>query len=471
MRPAMMSRRDHLRFLGTSATALAGSAAGVLPLGNNAAFGAEPALGPQSAEEQADRERRMKWWHEARFGMFIHWGLYAVIGQHEWAMEVEGIPVAQYQQLAKHFTPKPHAAREWAKLAKRAGQKYMVMTSKHHEGFCNFDSKLTNYCAPKQACGRDLVAEFVEAARAEGLRVGFYYSLMDWHHPDGARCLTDEAARVRFVEYTHGLIRELMTQYGKIDILWYDVDWPLSAEQWESEKMNKMVFQLQPDIIVNNRNGLPGDFTTPEQRIEAAKAGRAWETCMTMNDSWGYQKADNNWKSPETIVRNLITCARDTGNYLLNIGPKADGSIPEDSVRILTEVGKWMDKNGPTIYESETCKARGHIYASYTRKGNTLYMHIHNWPGATLASNWLEFFNPPCVVAIGGLRAKVQSARLYASGKPVTFDQGDQYVRFTGLPLVAPDSPVTTLAIECDAEPAIDGSDVRKFRKREGVGM
>jgi alpha-L-fucosidase len=272
----------------------------------------------------------MKWWHEARFGMFIHWGLYSVIGQHEWAMEVEGIPVAQYQQLAKHFTPKPHAAREWAKLAKRAGQKYMVMTTKHHEGFCHFNSKLTNYCAPQQACGRDLVEEFVEAARAEGLRVGFYYSLMDWHHPDGTRCLTDEAARARFVEYTHGLVRELMTQYGKIDILWYDVDWPLSPEQWESEKMNKMVFQLQPDIIVNNRNGLPGDFTTPEQHIEAAKAGRAWETCMTMNESWGYQKADNDWKTPETIVSNLATCAHDTGNYLLNIGPNADGSVPEE---------------------------------------------------------------------------------------------------------------------------------------------
>jgi len=472
MRPPKMSRRDHLRVLGTGATALAGSAAGVLPWAGNTVFGAEPAaMADESAEVLADRERRMKWWHAARFGMFIHWGLYAVIGQGVGPLEGEGIPVAQYQQLAKHFTPQPHAAREWARLAKRAGQKYMVMTSKHHEGFCNFESKLTNYCAPKQACGRDLVAEFVEAARAEGLRVGFYYSLMDWHHPDGWRCATDEAARVRFVEYTHGLVRELMTQYGKIDILWYDMDWPLNAEQWESEKMNKMVFQLQPDIIVNNRNGLPGDFTTPEQNIEAAKAGRAWEACMTMNGSWGYEKADNNWKSPETIVRNLITCARDTGNYLLNIGPKADGSIPEGSVRVLTEVGKWMDKNGPTIYESEPCEATGHPYASYTRKGNTLYMHIHDWPGETLALNWLEFFNPPCVVAIGGLNAKVKSARLYASGKPVTFEQGDQYVRFTGLPIEAPDSPVTTLAIECDSEPAIDAVDFRKNRKREGVGM
>ena len=167
----------------------------------------------------------------------------------------------------------------------------------------------------------------------------------------------------------------------------------------------------------------------------------------------------------------IVTGPLNLVNTRLNIGPKADGSVPEESVRVLTEVGKWMDKNGPTIYESEPCAAGGHVYASYTRKGNTLYMHIHNWPGQTLASNWLEFFNPSCVAAIGGLRAKVQSARLSASGKPVTFEQGDQYVRFTGLPLEAPDSPVTTLAIECDAELVVEGSDVRKFRKREGAGI
>src|SRR5580698_8975566 len=203
MRRPTISRRDHLRFLGTGATTLAGSAATVLNFGGSAAFGQQAEVSsPESADVLADRERRMKWWHEAKFGMFIHWGLYSVIGQHEWAMEVEGIPVGQYELLTKHFTPKPHAAREWARLAKRAGQKYMVMTTKHHEGFCNFDTKLTNYCSPRQACGRDLVAEFVEAARAEGLRVGFYYSLMDWHHPDGVQCLTDEAARARFVEYS-----------------------------------------------------------------------------------------------------------------------------------------------------------------------------------------------------------------------------------------------------------------------------
>jgi alpha-L-fucosidase len=389
---------------------------------------------------EADRAARMKWWHEARFGMFIHWGLYSVLGRHEWVMENEGIPVAEYEQLAKRFKPKPNAARDWAKLAKAAGQKYMVMTTKHHEGFCHFDSKLTDYCAPKQGPGRDLVKEYVEAARAEGLRVGFYYSLMDWHHPDGSRCAHDEAARRRFVDYIHGQIRELLTNYGKVDILWYDVPSPLDAKGWESEKMNEMVFKLQPEIIVNNRNKLEGDFATPEQKIEASKT--AWESCMTMNDSWGYQRADDAWKTPKTIVRNLITCAHDTGNYLLNIGPKPDGSIPEESVRIMTSVGKWMEKSGKSIYDTDVCNPRRSNYASFTRKGNTLYMHVHFWPGET--------------VTLGGLQNQVKSAQLLASGKPVKFEQDKFRVRFTGLPDKAPDDPVTTVAIECDGEPKQD---------------
>jgi alpha-L-fucosidase len=324
------------------------------------------------------------------------------------------------------------------------------MTTKHHEGFCHFDSKLTNYCAPKQGPGRDLVKEYVEAARGEGMRVGFYYSLMDWHHPDGARCATDEAARRRFVDYIHGQIHELLSNYGKIDVLWYDVSWPLDAAGWESEKMNAMVFQLQPEIIVNNRNALQGDFATPEQRITADQ--RAWESCMTMNDSWGYQRADDNWKSPKTIVRNLVTCAHDTGNYMLNIGPRADGSIPEESVAILTKVGKWMGSNGQAIYQSEKCQPNRSAFASFSRKGNTLYMHIYFWPGST--------------VALGGLRNKVRSAKLAASGKEVKFDQDDFRIRFTGLPEKAPDEPVTTLAIECDSEPHQDNLYVRRERPR-----
>ncbi len=461
-----ISRRDSLKILGTGAATVAGG------LGNWASAKAHAApLPEESSDVVRDRERRMKWWHDAKFGMFIHWGLYSVIGQHEWAMELEGIPIPQYELLAKHFKPEPNAARAWARLARLAGQKYMVMTTKHHEGFCNFETKLTDYCAPKQGPGRDLVAEYVEAARSEGLRVGFYYSLMDWHHPDGARCATDEAARQRFVDYTHGLVRELMTNYGKIDILWYDVDWPLNAEQWESKKMNEMVFKLQPDIIVNNRNGLPGDFSTPEQHIQAAQGGRAWEACMTMNDSWGYQKADDAWKSPKTIVRNLITCANGGGNYLLNIGPKPDGSIPEESVRILTDVGRWMDRNGPTIYQSEPMHGYGTPMASLTRKGNTLYVHVYFWPDSTPAAEWLSFFKPPTVVAIGGLRTRVKSARLLASGKKVDFRQDDISVEFTGLPTEAPDSPVSVIEAECESLPEVEGDYVREHRERHQVGV
>jgi len=403
----------------------------------------------------ANRVERMKWWKAARFGMFIHFGVYSTIGRHEWVMEDEGIPLSEYVPHAATFRPQAGSAREWARLAKQAGMKYMVMTTKHHEGFCNFDTKLTNYCATKQGPGHDLVRGYVEAARAEGLRFGFYYSLMDWHHPDGARSATDADARKRFVDYTHGLIRELMTNYGKVDVLWYDVAWPLDADGWESVRMNEMVFQLQPEIIVNNRNKLPGDFSTPEQHITAETGGRAWEACMTLNDSWGYQAADDNWKSSKTVIRNLISCARDSGNYLLNIGPTGDGSIPEPSVRILREVGDWMAVNGHTIYDSDPCQVRRSNYASFTRIGNTLYMHVHFWPG--------EY------VAISGLMTKVKSAKLIKTGENVSFKQDEFRVRFTDLPRKAPDSPLTTIAIECESEPAQDTDFVRKNRPRLGV--
>jgi alpha-L-fucosidase len=403
----------------------------------------------------ANRLERMKWWKAARFGMFIHFGVYSTIGRHEWVMEDEAIPVSEYAPHAAPFQPRPGSPRAWARLAKQAGMKYMVMTTKHHEGFCNFDTKLTDYCAPKRGPGRDLVHEYVEAARAEGLRLGFYYSLMDWHHPDGALCATNEDSRKRFVDYTHGLIHDLMSNYGKIDVLWYDVAWPLDANGWESTRMNEMVFRLQPEIIVNNRNKLPGDFSTPEQHIVAETGDRAWEACMTLNDSWGYQAADDSWKTSKTVIRNLITCVRDSGNYLLNIGPKGDGSISEPSVRVLREVGVWMSVNGRSIYESDNCQVRHSDYASFTRIGNTLYMHVHFWPG--------EY------VAISGLTTKVISAKLVKTGEPVPFKQDDFRVRFTDLPVEAPDYPITTIAIECASEPRQDTDNVRKNKPRMGV--
>jgi alpha-L-fucosidase len=441
----------------------AGASLAVLASGHSAAASsaqqsvmpADTSAAQEPSPGEANRAARMQWWHVAKFGMFIHFGVYSQIARSEWAMVREAIPITEYTPHARLFTPLADCPRIWAKLAKRAGMKYMVMTTKHHEGFCNFDTKLTKYSAPHQGPGRDIVREYVEAARAEDLRVGFYYSLMDWHHPDGAICATDEAARKRFVEYTHGLIRELMTNYGKVDILWYDGDWPLDANGWESVRMNQMVYQLQPQIVVNNRNRISSDFSTPEQHIRAETGGRAWEACMTINESWGYQRADNAWKNSSTIVRNLISCARGGGNYLLNVGPRPDGSIPEPSVQVLTETGQWLETNGEAIYESEICTVGDCDYASFTRKGNTLYMHVHFWQQDYLA--------------ISGLKTKAKSARILKTGQQLAIAQSRFQTRITGLPLDAPDFPVTTLIIECESEPTQDTMAVRREMPREGV--
>jgi alpha-L-fucosidase len=470
-----ISRRSLLKQLG-SAAALASSAYGMgLPHGSPMiGQTSNPQIPPSDAaqtKQAATRAQRMAWWHAAKFGMFIHWGLYSVIGQHEWALEQQGVPIPQYEILAKHFHPKPNAARDWARLAKRAGQKYMVMTTKHHEGFCMWDTKLTDYCATKQGPGRDLVREYVEAARAEGLRVGFYYSLMDWHHPDGARCKTDEEARKRFVEYTHGLIRELLTNYGKIDVLWYDVSWPLTPEGWESQRMNEMVFELQPEIIVNNRNGLEGDFATPEQHIQASEGGRAWEACMTLNDSWGFNRADDSWKTPKVVVNNLATCAQGGGNYLLNIGPQPDGSVPEPSIAVLEPVGAWLERNGKSIYETERGDFRATSGSNFTRKGNTMYVHQRFWPGHTPAAEWVPFYKPEVVIGIGGVKTKVKSARLLKTGQNVQFRQDDYSLQLIGLPLQAPDSPVTVIEVECEGEPSVDHYSIRPTWPRYKVGI
>lgn len=278
------------------------------------------------------------------------------------------------------------------------------------------------------------------------------------------------------MDYTHGLIRELLTNYGKIDVLWYDVDWPLTPEQWESERMNRMVFELQPEIIVNNRNGLPGDFAKPEQRIEASEGGRAWESCMTMNDSWGFQRADDAWKSPKTIARKLVQCSRDGGNYLLNIGPKADGTIPRESLEILTEVGRWMETSGVTIYGSAVCQVRRSEYATFTRKGNTLYMHVYFWPKSSPVTTVGVAKSDSAGVAmsdlaIAGLRCKVRSARFLKSGVAIEVRQDELRTHLVGLPMDAPDAPMTTIALECDAEPMQDTDFVRVHRLRERVGM
>ena len=423
----------------------------------------------ESHEQIASRARRLAWWREAKFGMFIHWGLYSVIGHQEWVMESEGVPIPQYEILAKHFTPKPDAARDWARLAKRAGQKYMVMTAKHHEGFCMWDTKLTDYNAVQQGPKRDLVREFVDAARAEGLRVGLYYSLMDWHHPDGIRCATDPVARTRFVDYTHGLIRELTTNYGKIDILWYDVDQPLTPEQWRAEEMNRMVFSLQPDIIVNNRNGLPGDFSTPEHRSRPTIG--AWETCDTMNLGWGYQKNDSEWKSPKTHRQRPRHLRAQRGQLPLNIGPMPDGAVPEESVRVLDQVGAWL---APTAKPSTA-----RTVAPPSALATTTTSHAKETPSTSTSTS-----GPPARRPRSGSASTSRNRRRRrrcpskSSLRPRPQDLGDpsssrrtRQRSVYRLPATAPDDPVTVLAVECDVAPVVDHHSIRPVWPRFKVGV
>ncbi len=406
------------------------------------------------------RPERIRWWQDARFGMFIHWGLYAQLGRHEWVMNRERIPVEVYEKLADSWQPKERPAKEWARLAKQAGMKYMVMTTKHHEGFCLWDTQQTDYNAVKRGPGRDLVREYVEACREFDLKVGFYYSLMDWHHPDGARCAQDEDARRRFLDFTQGCVRELCSNYGKIDIFWHDVSWPLpTPDAWESVKMNHMIRELQPHILINNRSKLDEDFGTPEEHVTAAEEGRAWEACMTFNGSWGYMPISPDWRSVREVIGMLRTAAAGQGNLLLNIGPAPDGSVPEEAVERLTAVGKWVAQNGEALY-GQMDRVQGRMEwmptGQWTIKDNTAYYWCTRWPGRELV--------------IGGLRAKVRKASFLASGIPINFEQGDiaggaansanhrpmeNRLVLKDLPYHAPDkiAGVTVIKLEFDGTP------------------
>ena len=379
----------------------------------------------------AHRIKRMRWWKEARFGMFIHWGLYSQLGRGEWVKNRERIPDAEYERLADTWTPQRCPARAWARLAKKAGMKYMVLTAKHHEGFCLWDSQRTDFCAAQRGPRRDLVREFVEACRAEGLKVGLYYSLMDWHHPDGHACAHDEDARRRFVDYTHDLVRELMTQYGRIDILWYDVSWPLpTAAAWESARLNAMVRAAQPHIIINDRSILPEDYTTPEEHITAGSdvGGRGWEACMTFNGSWGWQDTPpEDWHSARKVLEMLRTCTAWNGNLLLNIGPLPDGTVPELAVERLRTVGRWLERYGEAVY-GKVDPITGLEFSNniqFTRKGRTVYGWMPRWPGRELA--------------IGGVRGAVRRVTLLPDGRALTFRQEKDRLLLTGLPAKCPD--------------------------------
>ena len=362
------------------------------------------------------RDERMQWWREARFGMFIHWGLYAVPagewkgqrikGIGEWIMERADIPVAEYEPLAKQFNPVRFDADQWVRIVKSAGMKYIVITSKHHDGFCLWDSKVTDYdIIDASPFGRDILKELAEACKKHGIRLCFYHSIMDWHHPDAQAPFYpnyNDRNRTnpnfgRYVEtYMKPQLKELITEYGPLGVLWFDGEWIKDWTEPQGKDLYNYVRDLQPDIIINNRVGkgrkgmeglnkgdqeYAGDFGTPEQQIPAkGLPGVDWESCMTMNDTWGYKHYDNNWKSKEDLLRKLADIASKGGNFLLNVGPTAEGLIPAPSVERLAAMGEWMKINGESIHGT-TASPLGEVpWGRCTAKPGKLYLHVFDWP-------------------------------------------------------------------------------------------
>jgi alpha-L-fucosidase len=392
------------------------------------------------------RPQRMGWWREARFGMFVHFGLYSQVGRNEWVMSLENYPIGEYEKLAESFKPAPGAPRKWVELAAKAGMKYVVMTTRHHEGFSLWDSKVNPYNSMNYGPKRDIVREFVDACREFNLKIGFYSSLMDWHHPDGWRCAFDHEARQRFNAYITELNRELCTNYGKIDILWYDVARPMETwEGWDSLERNQMVRALQPDIIIDDRSLLPEDFGTPEEHLTALE--RDWEACMTFNGiSWGCvdsaQAAPYSYNA-QTILRMLNTVTAGGGNLLLNIGPMPDGSIPVEAVMPLETVGKWLAENGSAVYgkkqKSVYQNANGVCGTSY--EGSKVYLWNWIWPGQG-------------EMAIGGFMSPVKAVRLVKDGSPVAFEQRGHRILLKNLPPVSPDAHANVAVLELEFEHA-----------------
>ena len=347
------------------------------------------------------------WFVHDRFGLFIHWGIYALAARHEWVKNRERIRDEDYQCYFDHFDPDLYDPAEWAWEAKKAGMKYVVLTSKHHDGFCLWDSDLTDYKVTNTPYGRDLLTPFVEAFRAEELKVGFYHSLIDWHHPhypvDGLHPMRDDVAyreanqdrdMSQYVAYLHGQTRELLTGYGRIDIMWFDfsyphMDWGWSRgrgkDDWRSEELMVLVRELQPGILINNRLDIPGDFVTPEQYQPAAPMAVAgqpvlWEACQTLNGSWGYDRDNLDWKSPEMLVKMLVDSVSKNGNLLLNVGPNGRGEFEAKAIERLREIGEWLRLNGRAIYGCGASLFTPPADCRYTQNGNRLYLHLFAWP-------------------------------------------------------------------------------------------
>ncbi len=382
-----------------------------------------------------------EWFVHDRFGMFIHWGIYAAAARHEWVKNYEQISDADYQKYFDHFDPDLYDPAQWARLAKQAGMKYFVITTKHHDGFCLWDSQLTDYKAPNTPAGRDLIAPMVEAFRAEGLKVGFYHSLIDWHHPDfpidsvHSQRNDQEALQTnkdrditKYAEYLHGQVRELLTSYGKIDVMFFDFSYSgrpgegllshgKGKDDWQSEKLIEMVRELQPGIVINDRTEIPQDYVTPEQvqpegpvLVEGQPV--IWEACQTFSGSWGYYRDEFTWKSPEVVARMLIDGVSKGGNMIMNVGPTARGEIEPRAVERLEAIGEWMQLHSRSIYGCGPSELPAPPDCRYTQNGNRLYLHLFAWPFKHMR--------------LKGLAGKVEYAQLLNDASEIRFTEGGQ---------------------------------------------
>jgi alpha-L-fucosidase len=344
----------------------------------------------------------MDWWTQARLGLFIHWGLYALPARHEWVKNRERLTDEHYNRYFEHFYPDLFDPQEWARQARRAGMRYFVITTKHHEGFCLWDSALTDYKVTNTPWGKDLLRPMVEAFRAEGLRVGFYHSLIDWHHPDFSRDTVHpqrddddfwhgERDFSRYTEYLHGQVRELLTGYGKIDYLFYDFSYPgrgpggKGRDAWRSEELLRMTRKLQPGIIVNDRLDITGDFVTPEQyqpdrplRVDGKPV--PWEACQTLNGSWGYDRDNRDFKSADLLVRMLVDGVAKGGNLLLNVGPTGRGEFDDVARDRLDALGAWMRRHERSVVGAGPSDHAAPPDCRLTQRGDRLYLHLFAWP-------------------------------------------------------------------------------------------
>lgn len=362
--------------------------------------------------DQEAYERRTAWFTRARFGLFLHWGLYAIPARGEWVRSVERIPNEDYDPLMAQFDPKHCDMRRWMAAAKGAGMQYAVLTAKHHDGFCLFDSAYTNFKSTNSPAGRDFVREFLDAAREAGLKAGLYFSLIDWRHPDfphygdanhpmrdNPACGNEGRDFGRYLDYMHAQVRELCSNYGKLDLLWFDFSYDrLRGEAWRGTELMEMVRSLQPDVVVNNRlevsgegfgslaacapTPFHGDFVSPEQIVppdglrDAHGRPLVWESCVTMNNHWGYCAQDHFYKPASMLVKKLVECVSKGGNLLLNVGPDAQGRFPDRALATLAELGRWMDQNGQSIYGCGPAGLPKPDFGRYTRRGDRLYVHI-----------------------------------------------------------------------------------------------